>query len=423
VKNWRNLELSRNKFFRLSASGAVLIGLVLSLTFGANINLNTQGKIEFGQGILQAVACDTQIVVNLSSQLNTSTGVYNVSTLTLSDLSTQLHDRTITVNLVGSNGSALNAPLSFAVASDGLTYTSTRAHVDNLDAFTAGSGPKAEMGASKITFTSLLTEEPTPIPADSVKSVALQTEGSGTCSVPSSIAAVKLYIDAPYVQGSYIPELYPSASLVDSFNAGAVDNGNCSDISENTGSYSGDCKIILKTHANPYPYGGAITTTSAPTTGGGQTNQSPSAAVYTSNGLTITFSSNKNYIGFWWSAGSTGNAVNFYRGSTLVATMTGDDVYSTIHKTSATLTALDGTTLYTQSNYYGHPANTASWDSGEPFVYFHAFAVNGFNFNKVVLNTTGNGFEYDNFTVANLGGSQLTAKNTLVFIASYNYSG
>ena len=422
MRNWRNLELSRDKFFRLSATGAVLIGLVLSLTFGANINLNTQNKIEFGQGILQAVACDTQIVVNLSSQLNTSTGVYNVSSLILSDLSTQLHDRTITVNLVGSDGRALNAPLSFAVASDGLTYTSTRAHVDNLNAFTAGSGPKAEMGASQITFTSLLTEEPTPIPADSVKSVALQTEGSGTCSVPSNIPAVKLYIDAPYVQGSYIPELYPSASLVDTFDSAGVDLGDCSSLSNQTGAYSGDCKIILKTHANPYPYGGAITTSSTPTTGN-QTNQSPSAAVYTATGLTVTFSSNKNYIGFWWSAGSTGNAVKFYRGTKLVATMTGDDVYSTIHHTSATLTALNGTTLYTQSDYYGHPANTASWDSGEPFVYFHAFAVNGFNFDKVVLNTTGNGFEYDNFTVANLGGSQLTAKDTLVFIASYNYSG
>ena len=418
----REPNLSQKQFFRLSIISVLLVGIVGTLTFAANINIGSQGKTEFGQGILQAVACDTTISVNLTSKMDPSTGIYYVDTVSLSDLSTQLHDRTITVVLVGSDGSALNSTLSFDVASDGLTYTSTRAHLDYLDAFSVGAGPKAEKGSSKIIFTGMLTEEPTPIPANSVRRVALQTSGSGTCSVPSNIKAVQLYIDAPYVQGSYIPELYPSTSLLDTFNSGTTDNGNCSAITENTGSYSGDCQIILKTHANPYYYGGAITSSSTPTTGGGQTNQSPSAAVYTSNGLTVTFGTFKNYIGFWWSAGSTGNSVKFYRGSSLVATMTGDDVYNLIPKTSAQLTALDGTTKYTKSNYYGHPANI-TWDSGEPFVYFHAFAVNGFSFDKVVLTTTGNGFEYDNFTVANLGGTQLTPKNTLVFVNSYTYSG
>jgi hypothetical protein len=45
--------------------------------------------------------------------------------------------------------------LSFSVGSDGLTYTSTRAHVDVLDAFTAGLGPNAEFGSSQITFGSI----------------------------------------------------------------------------------------------------------------------------------------------------------------------------------------------------------------------------------------------------------------------------
>jgi len=418
VKNWRNLELSRDKFFRLSATGAILIGLVLSLTFGANINLNTQGKIEFGQGILQAVTCDTQIVVNISSQLNTSTGVYNVSSLTLSDLSTQLHDRTITVNLVGSDGSALNAPLSFDVASDGLTYTSTRAHVDNLDAFTAGSGPNAEMGSSQITFTSLLTEEPSPIPANSVKSIALQTEGSGTCSVPSNIRAINLYVDAPYVQGSYIPELYPSASLVDTFDS-ATPNTQCPS-SGVIGTYSGGSCFILA-GGGTYQYGGALTSSSTPTRGGPGSNQTVSAGIGGGTPAeTISFASKKNYLGFWWSAGSPGNLVEFYRGSTLVASFNSADVSAAIPNNSTLLTALDGTTTYTKSNYYGHPLNS-SFDPTEAFIFFHCFAVNGFNFDSVKLKSSG--FEFDNLTVANLGGSQLTPKNSLVFLRGYSYSG
>jgi hypothetical protein len=90
---------------------------------------------------------------------------------------------------------------------------------------------------------------------------------------------------------------------------------------------------------------------------------------------------------------------------------------------NARLTALNGSTQYTKSNYYGHPLNASNIDPGEPFVYFHAYAVNGFNFDKVVLNTTANGLEYDNLAVANLGGSQLTPKNTLVFVTSYSFTG
>lgn len=422
MKKWLELDLSRKELLRFSAVIVIVVGIVSTLIFAANININAGERIEFGQGVIQTVTCDTRVEVSLTSKIDTTTGEFALETLSLSDLSTQLRDRTIVIDLVGSDGSALNSAMSFAVGTDGLTYTSSRAHVDILDAFTPGSGPNAEMGSSKITFTSLLTEEIAPIPTENIKKVTLQTSGNGTCTVPTNIQAVKLYIDAPYVQGSYVPELYPSTASVDNYNSGTQNNQNCSALAQNTGTYTGDCEIILRTNGNPYQYGGATTTGSTPTTGGSASSQSPSAAVFTSNGLTITFATRKNYIGFWWSAGSYGNSIKFYRGSTLVATMTGDEVY-TLLSGNAGLTALNGSTQYTKSNYYGHPLNASTLDPGEPFVYFHAYAVNGFNFDKVVLNTTGNGLEYDNLTVANLGGSQLTPKNTLVFVTSYSFTG
>ena len=187
------------------------------------------------------------------------------------------------------------------------------------------------------------------------------------------------------------------------------------------------CKRYLR--ANPtgnswYRYGGAITSSSTPTTGGNASLQTNSVASFTSAGLTITFASKKNYVGFWWSGGSTGNSVEFYRGTTLVATITGDHVYASLPDNSSTVTAINNSTTYVKSAYRGHPINTASpRQPREPFVYLHAFAVNGFNFDKIKITTTGNGFEFDNLTVANLSGVQLTPKRTLVFDSSYNFNG
>jgi hypothetical protein len=400
----------------------LLTAVLFVYTLSGQIKINSAQPIEFGQGLELTVACDTSITASLGTTMDSSTGTYYISSVTLGDLSTQLHDRTVKVYLIGNDGSILNSKLQFSVGSDGLTYTSSRSHVDVLDAYTAGNGPNAEMGSSSITFNNLLNEESTKIPAGSFQRVNLETSGYGKCSVPANNGAITLYIDAPYVQGSYIAEQYPSASATDTYDSVQTDNSQCP-ANGSVGTYSGgNCYVILKTHANPYVYGGAISTDSLAHTGGGQTNQSPSAGIYNSTGETISFSSRKNYIGFWWSAGSTGNIIKFYRGSTLVATATGDQVYNALPR-NGTKTAIDNTTTYSTNNYYGHPANTGSWDTTEPFVYIHGFANNGFNFDKVVISTTGNGFEYDNLTVANLSNNQLTPKSSLVFIQTYNYTG
>ena len=431
VGKFDRFHMTSNKRRQFNVISLLLIVLFATYTYASNITLNSSEDVEFGQGSIETVTCDTYIRAKLSSEIDPATGIFYIKQLILSDLSLRLHDRTVSIELLDANDSVLNSNMSFSVAADGLTFTSTRAHVDILDAFTQGLGAnaQAEMGSNQITFTSLDTEENPPIPSNSVANVTLQTSGNGNCTVPTGIKAVNVYVDAPYVQGSYIPELHPAVSLVDTYNSVTQSFSACPG-NGTVGTYSGNCFVLLRTQDNSrYPWGGAIATSSTPTTGASPgisvVSQSPSAAVYNSSGLTITFETRKNYIGFWWSAGSYGNSIRFYRGAELVATITGDDVYTDIPNTSSTLLALNGTTNYVKSNYYGHPLGTSnvSGGAGEPYVYFHCFAVNGFNFDSIRLATTGNGFEYDNLTVANLGGSQLSPKNTLVFIRGYDYSG
>jgi hypothetical protein len=419
----------RTRTIKVALGSVLLMITALTYSFSSFIGIRSGASTEFGTGIEETVACDSYISSSLTSRIDSATGEYMIDSVSLGDLSLGLRNRKVKAILIGKDKSILGRPLEFSVASDGLTYTSTRSHVDTLEAFDRGSGPRAETGTSTITFNQLLTEESTPIRASDFARVALETSGSGKCTYPGNSRALELYFDAPDVQGSYIAESFTAASLTDNYNATATWLSDCP-TSGNVGSYSfstDGCKIVLRAHPTTnawYPYGGAITSSSTPTTGGAATLQTNSAATYTVAGLTITFTSRKNYFGLWWSGGSTGNSVEFYRGTSLVATITGNHVYDTLPDNSGTVTALNNTTTYTKSAYRGHPINTANpRQPREPFVYLHAFAVNGFNFDKIKLVADGNGFEFDNLTVANLSTTQLSPKRTLVFDSSYNFNG
>jgi len=360
--------------------------------------------------------------------MDTATGSYFIDSLILKDLAVQLRNRTLKIKVLDKNEVQLNRKTEFSVGSDGLTYTSESSHIDNLEAFELGGGSNRETGTSTITFNELRSTANSRIPAGDVSTVTLETSGYDDCSSPSNTRALEVYIDAPNVQGSYIAESFTAASLTDNYNGTTAHFVDCP-TSTTVGSYSfgnNGCKVLQRTESNGtwYRWGGAITSSSTARTGGAASEQTASAASYTSTGVTVTFSTRKNYLGFWWSAGSYGNNIKFYRGSTLVATMTGDDVYTALPNDSTTLTALDTATAYTASAYRGHPINTATPRiPGEPYVYIHAFAVNGFNFDKIRFDTTGDGFEWDNLTVANLSTTQLTPKRTLVLNETYDYTG
>ena len=415
----------RSRSMKIVSGTALLVIVLLGYTFAGNISFNSNVRTEFGTGIEETVVCDTYISSSLTSKIDSATGEMLIDSLTLSDLSLSLRNRTVKAYLIGKDKTILGKPIQFSVASDGLTYTTDRSNVVRLEAFEpGGGGSRTETGTSSITFNNLLAEESPKIKADDFARVALETSGAGKCAVPTNTRAVEVYVDAPFVQGSYIAESFTAASLTDNYNSVSTNFSNCPTNGQ-TGTYSytttnNSCKILLGTNGGNYLYGGALATSSAPVTTGTKT---PSVFVETENGTTITMSTRKNYIGFWWSAGSTGNSIEFYRGSRRVATLNADDVFLKIPNNSSTQTALNGTTTYTSSNYYGHPASRTTQNSGEPYYYIHAFAVNGFSFDKIIIKTTGNGFEYDNLTVANLSTSQLEPKRTLVSVATFEFTG
>ena len=193
-----------------------------------------------------------------------------------------------------------------------------------------------------------------------------------TLGVISSTDAIGVYMDQPYVQGSYIANTYPSMTSTDTYSA--TTSGDPCPTTGNVGTYSystNQCKIIKRIHSGSnYIFGGALTTSSDTTTGTspGVTaeNQSDSPAVYDSTGTTITFSEDKNYLGLWWSAGSLTNTIKLYQNSALILTLSVDDVCARVKGSgtcakptdASTVTTIDSSTSYLKSNYYGHPYST-----------------------------------------------------------------
>ena len=262
----------------------------------------------------------------------------------------------------------------------------------------------------------------------------------------NSSDSFSVYIDAPFVQASYISELAGVTSYTDTYNGihswGAETESSCP-TTGNVGTYSGgttsQCSIMKG--VSSYRFGGATTTNSDPSSNAGNVNKSDSLLVKNSTGLTITFTHLTNYLGFWWSAGSRGNSVEIWQDSIKVATISTDDVcrivgsvelprpnspaanYYNCNKTSITVNTLGGGT-HTYSNYYGHPADRSSiLDPDEPFTYVHFFGQNGMTFNKVVFKTDANGFEFDNLTTAHVASDQFPTSSTksgrLVAVGSY----
>jgi len=98
---------------------------------------------------------------------------------------------------------------------------------------------------------------------------------------------------------------------------------------------------------------------------------------------TLTLTTPSSYFGMYWSAGDAHNTLQFFNGSTLVGSFTTQSLMDKL-----------------PSGYYGNPNPAFSGqDAGEPFGFVNFFATPGIDFTSVVLSdTTGSGFESDNWT-------------------------
>ena len=229
--------------------------------------------------------------------------------------------------------------------------------------------------------------------------------------------SITLYLSAPLVQGSSVTG---TGSLTDNFNS--YSTGNCpssTNIGILTVSASGACTI-----SSVQTYGGASSTTSTPSYGGSGSNF-PATPYPTPGTITFSFPTAVKYVGFWWSAGNSGNTVEFLNNGTVIATYTSSSLMTllgaapwsgTYPSARGNLTSIGGDS-YPKGWYFGNPrgfssttpVSQSSVEPNYPFVYLNLYLNGGLTADSVRI--SGDGFEFDNLTTSTL---TQTPENSMV---------
>jgi hypothetical protein len=131
--DFSDLEPSRGgrkkSFKTIIGIGAIAGVVVLGSTLAASINLNGGGPVEFGQGVTQATACDSEILITpYSSFVNGNPGEFKFSGVMLSQVDITDQDdssdegcagKTFLIKLYKANNDLIGTSYTISVESDG----------------------------------------------------------------------------------------------------------------------------------------------------------------------------------------------------------------------------------------------------------------------------------------------------------------
>jgi Concanavalin A-like lectin/glucanases superfamily len=97
---------SDSKFSKIFLGIAFSFTLILGSTFAANINLNDNQAIQFGQGIAQTIACDNDVIVTPYSafQNDSGAGSFKFSSIKISQIDMETcHGKTLRIDVYNNN--------------------------------------------------------------------------------------------------------------------------------------------------------------------------------------------------------------------------------------------------------------------------------------------------------------------------------
>jgi hypothetical protein len=96
----RKIRLLNSRTSKMVFGAAVLLALpLIGTTLAASISINTTNNIQFGQGVVQATACDQDVTVAATTSFANASGAgsFNVDTITLSGISADCASKTFLV--------------------------------------------------------------------------------------------------------------------------------------------------------------------------------------------------------------------------------------------------------------------------------------------------------------------------------------
>ena len=246
-------------------------------------------------------------------------------------------------------------------------------------------------------------------------SLILSVIAGSLFSAPTTVRAgggaefgIDYYIAPPLVQGSYISD------FLETFN-GPLGEEACLGTYASSGitvTISNSCSVLDGSDdGGDGQFGGATASNAVPTAGGSATNFG--STPWWGDFIRFDIDADMCYLGFWWSAGSISNVVDFYQGDDLVLTLSTDDIMSVLDPTTEANIQSVGGTSYPKVAWNGHPRGhvdsapadglpdgSSTLNANEPYVFMHVFAQGGLTFNRMEFSTSGNGFEFDNLVVS-----------------------
>ncbi len=187
--------------------------------------------------------------------------------------------------------------------------------------------------------------------------------------VGSAQAAIVFTYAAP---GNQQSDADPKTTVVETFDT--LPLGTFKNIkSKNIGTYTSNSSMAQIIKADQY--GGAKNSQYITVNGGDQS-------------YTLTLDKSQAYFGAWWSAGDSGNVLDFYSGDSLLASFTTADVINALKEDP------------NRNAYYGNPNDGVNRrNSSEPYAFLNFYGTDGTTFDKIVFSqTNGGGFESDNHT-------------------------
>ena len=238
----------------------------------------------------------------------------------------------------------------------------------------------------------------------------------------SSDVSFEMYMDAPFVENSYVYTEHPGDPGVSYSNFDAQPlHDTCQVANATVTNLTAGIGCLTQNDPN---WGGALTDSSDPTVGNLSNPSSPSWLMFAqangAEGVRIEFSTPQTYLGVWWSAGSDGNLITFYNNGTVVGSTSANEVSRVI----------DAQAKYSSALYKGNPAtwsqagdsytHSGPYWQNENFVYLHFFAQGSVTFDRIELTAPGNGFEFDNLVTASL--ADLTPSDRLDHVRSVRAS-
>jgi hypothetical protein len=165
----------RNLLIALGVTGCLAIG-ALGSTLAANISLNSGEVVEFGQGVVQTTACDSQVIMTPKSEfVNGIPGEFKLTEIDFSDFDTTDQSggsqgcagKYFELKVYNDNGDLSSPTISFAVRSNGT--------------FVSEDGEMTTEFASSETSTATLTFETATVSAADVSRITIQSSTIDEC--------------------------------------------------------------------------------------------------------------------------------------------------------------------------------------------------------------------------------------------------